>query len=614
MKKILYTVCMVIIALAATSCEGLLKPESKSSFQEETIFSNYNLAEGAVFGIYDMFTKDKSYRNRFLTWYGFNTDIEWYNSFTHGDMKSDIATYECSTTSQTNTLNENDGCYSLMYLAVERANVAIRGLRKYGETENSANMAYLLGEALTLRAMLYYDLVKAWGDVPARFNPTEEKTIYVPRSNRDVIYKQILADLEEAVGYLPYPGKDSRTSRTDRVNKVFAEGLYGRVALAASGYAMRPDDGAQGTHAQGSIRLSNDPTLAKSVLYPKALVLLKDAIAHGGCHLDTDYAAYWKRQSSKQNLSWDGETLFVIPNGDSRGRWNTDFAVRCSKGTRYNPGASDRGGSAGPVPSFYWKYDARDIRRDNTCANYKWDENDELAPAGIGTWYFAKYRLEYTPGYDGGTDDGVKPVVMRYSDVLLMAAEMENEVNNGPDADAKAWLLEVRKRAFRGNEDVATAYVNGLATKDAFFNAIVDERALEFCGEFLRKADLIRWNMLKAKLDAVKVELAALRDRTGAFSTLPEDIYYKYDDAAETITIWGLNPGETTRPAGNWEKKAGYYAKVKDESNKDTGLYQARIDGIYTTAENMEWYMYWPIFSSQISSSMGSLVNDYYYE
>ena len=203
--------------------------------------------------------------------------------------------------------------------------------------------------------------------------------------------------------------------------------------------------------------------------------------------------------------------------------------------------------------------------------------------------------------------------VMRYADVLLMAAEIENELN-GPTDDAKNWLLEVRSRAYDGNEDMAEAYVNALSSKEDFFNAIIDERALEFCGEFLRKADLIRWNLLKTKIDAVKPELEAIRDRSGAFSFLPADIYYKFDNASETLTIWGFNPGETTKPAGAWNKKSDYFGKVKDESNKDTGLYQGRIDGIYTTGENMEWYMYWPIFASQVSSSSGYLVNDYYYE
>ena len=106
-----------------------------------------------------------------------------------------------------------------MFTAIERANLSIWGMRTYAD-KTDASMNYLLGEALTLRAMVYYDMLKAWGDVPARFLPVENNSIYVPKSSRDVVFKQILADLEEAIPYLPYPGATAQTSRTDRVNKV----------------------------------------------------------------------------------------------------------------------------------------------------------------------------------------------------------------------------------------------------------------------------------------------------------------------------------------------------------------------------------------------------------
>lgn len=609
-----FILSIAVISALASSCDNLLKPESPSTYDTETVFANYNLAEGAIFGITEAFCIDKSYRNRFLPWYGYNTDIEWYNTYNPGGDggKSDIGIYNCLPSN--GQLNEAEGCYTLMYTAIERANLAIDGLRKLGNVEEDANMAYLLGEALTLRAMVYYDLCKAWGDVPARFEPVTSETTYLPKSSREVIFKQILGDLDEAINYLPYPNKAAATRRSDRINKVFAEGLYARIALMASGYALRPAEGMVGTGDLGSVCLPYDAELAKSVLYPKALDYLKDAINNGGCHLDPDYEAYWRRQNAKQNLSFDGETLYVIPFGDKRGQWNNYFALRVDGNTKYNTYSSARGGSAGPLPYLWWKYDERDVRRDLTCANYRWNAaEDGYAPTGIANWYFAKYRFDWQNEPASSADDGIKPVVMRYSDVLLMAAEIENELN-GPTSDAKRWLAEVRRRAFKGNEETAEDYVNAIGGKEAFFNAIVDERALEFCGEFLRKADLIRWNMLKSKMDEAKSELRALRDHSGAYANLPEDIYYQFDEATEKLTIYGFRPGENTKPKGNWKVSKGYYSKVADDSGKDTGLYDKRIDGIYEHGDQMEWYMYWPIFSNQINSSVNKLVNDYYYE
>jgi len=614
MKKILnFVLCIAAAACLVSSCDNLLKPESPSSYETSAVYSNYTLAENAIFGISHAFGIDKSYRNRLLAWYGFNTDIEWYNTYNLGNDndKSEIGVYDCLP--DNNQLNEAEGIFTIMYTAIERANLAIEGLREYGNVKEKDDMAYLLGEALTLRAMLYYDLCKAWGDVPARFESVKAETIYLPKSSREVIFKQILSDLDEAVGYLPYPGKTTATSRTDRINKVFAEGLYARIALMASGYALRPDEGQVGKGDLGSVSLPYDPELQQAVLYPKALAHLKDAIANGGCRLDTDYEAYWKRQSAQKNIPFDGETLYVIPFGEARGQWNNYFAVRAGKYTRYNTYKDARGGSAGPLPYLWWKYDARDVRRDITCVNYKWDdETDELIPAGIASWYFGKYRFDWQGKPASSADDGVKPVVMRYSDVLLMAAEIENFLN-GPTTDAKNWLLQVRSRAFKGNEDVAETYVNGLTSKDAFQKAIEDERALEFCGEFLRKADLIRWNKLKSNLDAAKTELQNLRARTGDYAGANDDIWYQYDDDTETIAIWGFNAGENAKPAGNWTKKTQYFSKTVGDDTTPTGLYDARINGIYSHGDQMEWYMYWPIFNSQITNSQDYLVNDYYY-
>ena len=74
-------------------------------------------------------------------------------------------------------------------------------------------MAYLLGEALTLRAMIYYDLIRAWGDVPARFDATTSETIYKEKESRAVIVQPQLPYLDAAVPNLPSPGANTTTAR-----------------------------------------------------------------------------------------------------------------------------------------------------------------------------------------------------------------------------------------------------------------------------------------------------------------------------------------------------------------------------------------------------------------
>ncbi len=602
MKKFFYIFGTMAALLSVASCDKFLESESPSAFDAATVYSNYTLTEGTIFGITESFCEVNSYRGRFLPWYGFNTDIEWYNTYKPGDGKSDIAAYDCAPNNA--QLNLSNGPFPLMYMGIERANLVIEGLRAYGNVENDADMAYLLGEALTLRAMIYYDLMKAWGDVPARFVPLTSETIYAAKDSRDVIFKQILSDLDEAIPYLPNPGATTATSRTDRVNKVFAEGLYARIALAASGYAIRPDDGKVGTGDLGTIRLSSDPELQKEVLYPKALAYLQAAI--GKASLEADYRKMWYNLNNMDNLTAGPsyETLYVIPFGAGRGRWNFTFAIS-SEGASISNGVS-RGGDAGPVPTLYFKYGAGDQRRDVTCVNYKWNKDNTIEPAGIGKWYFGKYRFEWMDAqpYTGGNDDGIKPVVMRYADILLMAAEIENELN-GPSG-AKKYLQEVRARAV--GEDAAEAYVATLNSKEDFFEAIVDERALEFCGEFLRKGDLIRWNRLKSTLDAAEADMMDLRDMKGDYAALTGDIAYQLSDDEKSLDIVFLSAGDEV-PSG-YELSTGYVNKYDD--GKKTGFYADRIKGLYY--QDPDQYMFWPIFNDTMTNSQGYIKNDYGYE
>ena len=634
MKKIVYILSVALMATLAVSCEKFLDSASPSTFDAATVYSNYSLTENTIFSIAQSFGETNNYRGRYLPWIGLNSDIEWYNTsallpekdelgnpkkddkgnliYKQTDEKAQIAQY--ALTPANGQLNQDNGPFAKLYEAIERANLCIEGIREYGNPEENTDMAYLLGEVLTLRAMIYYDLVKAWGDVPARFESTTSATIYEPKSSRDVIFKQLLADLDVAIPYLPYPGQTAATSRTDRVNKLFAEGLYARIALMASGYAIRPDDGKVGTEDLGTVRLSTDENLQKAVLYPKALAYLKDAIESNSASLE-DFESLWKNQSNMNNLGAGPghESLFVIPFSNGRGRWNYTFAVR-SEGSSYAGGATvKRGGDAGPVPTMWFKYDPKDVRRDVSCINWRWNSDDEPELAGIQRWYFGKYRFEWMSSnpYKGGNDDGVKPVVMRYADILLMAAEIANELNDLNAA--KSYLLPVRERAFKGNEGLAEAYVNAIGSKDAMFNAIVDERAFEFVGEMTRKFDLIRWNLLKTKMDQAKAEMVKLRDNLTApngtvVNMLGGDVYWQLD--GNKLLIYGFN-GEAVKPAGNWEKKGEYFNKTVDDKGNATGLSDNLINIIYVNDPNQ--YMFWPIFNTTMINSQGTIKNDYGY-
>jgi hypothetical protein len=594
MKKIIYLIG-IATAFSFFACSNdYLEAPAKSSLDESVIFSTPDLAKSAVDGIKVSFGETNSYRGRFLPWYGMNTDIEWYNSSESSGANSDLAVY--NTSPNNSNMNTTNNAWAKMYEGIERANICIRGLREFGNPEPDTELGYLLGEALTLRAVYYSDLLKAWGDVPARFEPIATETLYLPKTSRDTIYKQLIADLDEAATLVPWPNATTATQSVERVNKAFVKGLRARLCLAASGYSQYPD----------GIRRSTDPDLSVANMYTEAKADVMDVINSGTCKLESSFETVF-RKNCEDNVSAGGESLWEIPFSDGRGRMLFTFAVRHRSTDKYTSQA--RGGQAGPTPNLFYDYDLDDTRRDVSCVPYEWASVTDPTTAqqsllSLDTWQFGKFRYEWMNRIvTSSNDDGVNKLYMRYAEVVLMAAEIMNELE-GPSA-AAPYLKMIRQRAFPESvwTEKADNYVSALTTKEAMFNAIVLEHKFEFSGEMLRKQALIRWNLLKTKLDEAKTKMYALRDRTGEYSDVPETLYYGYDTDDETLLFYGLNRGETEDKSADFESNVTWV---------DAGeLEDTKIESIY--ARNPDDWQFWPIWQVFLDSSNGMLTNDYGY-
>lgn len=580
-----------------SSCEDIefLEAESLSSLDESVIFSSPDLAASAVDGIKIPFGETNSYRGRYLPWYGLNTDCEWYNSSESvSDDKADLVTYDAKpNNTQMNTANN---VWAQMYVGIERANLCIRGIRRYGNPTPENELGYLLGEALTLRAVYYADLLKTWGDVQARFEPIDNETIYVPKSSRDIIYKQLIADLGEAATLVPWPNGNAATASVERVNKAFVKALRARLALAASGYQQYPD----------GVRRSNDPELSVNTMYTLALRECRDVITSGSARLEPSFETFWRKYNQEVTTA-GGESLWEIPFGDGRGRMLFTFAVNHVSIDQYQANGTNKGGVAGPLPNIFYDYDVADARRNVTCVPYRYGTAvNEIAKQQLGSinrWYFGKYRYEWmTRRVTSTNDDGVNKIYMRYADVLLMAAEAANEIE-GPGA-AAPYLKEVRSRAFAPELRAVKveSYVDAASgSKEAMLNAIMEEHKFEFTGEMDRKQALIRWNRLGANLAEAKAKMFRLQQRTGEYADVATTVYYKFAADNETLIIYGLNHGETGDPG------AGYTSLAWNN------LTDAKINGIVRPGVNPDQRQFWPIWQVFLESSNGLLVNDYNY-
>ena len=230
----------------------------------------------------------------------------------------------------------------------------------------------------------------------------------------------------------------------------------------------------------------------------------------------------------------------------------------------------------GSVPADKTVYANRDPRLTATVVynGYVWKDRNDKGE------YVTKGTINVTSGNDkAGTDNGsptgfytrkyfdtthgknlemwTNIIMMRYADVLLMAAEAANELNDLPYA--KTQLRKVRYRAFKSDEAV-DKYLEGIGSKDAMFKAIYRERMLEFSCEQIRKQDLIRWGLLKASLDDAKNKMKAMLDhtpytseltgKTYEFDLIGSKVYYKYAADGETVQLHGLDFGEAGEPEG----------------------------------------------------------------
>ncbi len=583
---------MSLVAFA--SCD--MDAPSISTLDESSVFATYSLAESEVMSIHVSFGETNSYRGRFLPYYGVNTDVEWGNAPSYADRVSDKQSlWNYATLPGNGQMNTTNNAYAKFYEGIERANLAIAGIRKYGKIEENANMRHLLGEALTLRAVIYNDLIKAWGDVPARFEPNNSDNMYLPRTNRDVIYKQLLADLLEAEGYCYWANENAITKTTERVSKDFVKGLRARLALYAGGYGLRGD----------GYRLSKDPDLAPAKMYEIAKKECEEVIDHGSSRLGSFKENFVKL--CEDNVTAGGESLWEIPFSAGRGRVLYTWGLKHNAKDQYTQQA--QGGVNRAVSTLYYDYDPEDIRRDITVVPYEWSKeqvsgNSYVTLSGLNKMCFGKLRYEWMKRIVTSTnDDGVNWQYMRLADVYLMAAEAENEL--GSTETAWKFMQPILDRALPAAK-VLELKAKYTASQQAFREAIYDQRALEFAGEALRKADLVRWGNIDTKMAEAKAKLTRLANRTGEYAGLPDKVYINNTMDANDIKVYGLNMGEDDPNVINtfdgWESKNWFGSDDKPSLTSDI------IDGLYVNTPSTNCL--WPIWQCFIDASNNKLNND----
>lgn len=514
MKK--YNIIYLLSALLVvgfTSCEDLLTEKPDSSYKEEDFFTSAGNAQMAIYGIYNSFSKPAHYGQDEMAMPA-SDDTYYINGTNTDNTRRDIAHYMVTTTNQW-----IQSLWELKYQGIDRASYAIHGIENMPGYSEDKKLKAMVAEARFLRAFLSFDLVKYWGDVPYKTTYTSGRDdAFQGRVSRELIYDEIIKDLTFAKNNLEWA---DGSSSPERASQGAARALLMRVLLQRAGYSLQMD---------GKLTRPED---AKRKEYFEAVVDEWEAFEGKKYHnfyvpsTADSYLALFKGFSNGTLNTVESlfEIAFFTPDGNNEGggTWATyNGPLVAAPGIK----STETGSFMGRANAFFrvvpeWKnfFEEQDKRRDvMVCTyQYKWDAkayNHKLVQNPKGKdWYPGKWRREWMPlGYKNPNNTDVNYCALRYADVVLMAAEAYNEL----DQTGTAWNLlnSVRTRAeateitsanyaalMKAPKVLDLPFISDADEKGKFRTALYWERGFELAFEGQRKYDLLRWGILKEALE-----------------------------------------------------------------------------------------------------------------
>ena len=272
------------------------------------------------------------------------------------------------------------------YQGIQRANVVLGRIDAVSYASATTKQARV-GEMKFIRALLYFNLVRLYGDVPLVTRETTDPNTYFGqgRTAKALVYNQVVTDLAEAIQGLP-----AATTQPGRVIKTAAQALLAKVYLTQQSYAA-------------------------------ALPLLQAVVSSGRHALQANPADVFSLTNENNS-----EIIFAVQfasgvNGNSEG----SIAFQ-----QFSPSGMVSGAKGHNLPAraLYSLYTATDRRR-----------GTYVAVTSAGTPFLRKLSAPAVV-----TDGGSNAVVLRYADVLLMLAEVQTELNSLPEAAANLSLVRTR--------------------------------------------------------------------------------------------------------------------------------------------------------------------------
>lgn len=472
MKSIFKYILILGIAFNCMSCEDFLDKPTLGSESFGTYFYNEEECEKYVTGTYQ-YIANGSWTPVYMWWVmcDMATDDGWMGSTYQpaGYVNyQPIVHYEGGANATTNTYVEN--FWAVRYRGIAEVNIGLSYIPN-ADIDDDLKAQYV-AELKALRAYFYFELVKSFGGVPLVLKQiSTSESLTLARNTVEEVYAAIETDLLEAREVLPY--KSGVTYGTGRMNKGIIEALLAKIYL----YQEKFDES-----------------------YDMAL----SVITNGGYALESDFNNVWSKYDNSS------EAIFEIQTSDTQEFY---LGNPCSVVT----GARGDNGWAWGQPTSHLENAyieaGDDIRRLATIAKTgevvvgDEDRGEFEIPAAWNksARIVRKFYIplsERTSTYSWAYNK-LNHHILRYADVLLMAAEAAYHKSTSDEATAKQYLNMVRSRV-----NLADVTSTGTALRDA----IRAERRLELAWEHNRVFDIRRW-----KTDDGKAMICSIMGPNGSF-------------------------------------------------------------------------------------------------
>lgn len=458
----------MLTATLFVSCDRLLDVEPYDFLTPDQYYTNKTEMEVALTGLYVVLRDNAIYKNHMLGRLGMDADQGYNRNSLDGNTVGDfnVSVADVKVTS----------FWRVLYNGIEKANVLLSNIDKPQDlTEAERNN--VKGEALFLRAYFYFLLARNFGDVPLIVSPTRSVSIQEHQQERTPVlevYNRIIADMEEAEALVQ---DITEIGHSGRVSKSAVRAVLTRVCLHAAGEPVNDKSRYQDVVKWANI-LREDDTHRLNPSFQQIFANYANDIYDIG-------ESIWEVE-----FAGDGTGVYGPHIGGLVGGNNGIFCTDESIGYSYSYICA--------TAYTYNVFEEDDLRRDWTVAPFIYSGNPAtevlLGEDQLMNRYCGKFRRSSELGDKGRTYTRQNFPLIRYADVLLMFAEAENEINNGPTPEAYDAINQVRRRGYGIDLDApdAPSDLSDLNYEE-FLSEIQDERTRELAFETLRKGDLVRW-------------------------------------------------------------------------------------------------------------------------